>query len=430
MKKVLIADDEMYARQMMATIVDWADYNLELAGEAASGGAVFEFLERTPVDLLVTDLTMPGMDAITYLRALREKYPRLVVIVLTMHQEFEMIQEALRVGVDDYIAKAQVESESFDALLRKVLDRMLKKSFDEAVTSDICHVLFAPSMLASDQGGDAFRLVNETVKPQNGSILLKMNHTHGLRHFEITFAAREFYDKNLFYTATPGMAEAEFDMLQKQSDTDGEPAAETAGRLSALLDNANWIIENATFEEALSLTPKAGVSRERLPSFFYRPIQISADYIGISPARYFDIVGSFLWWHEWETWLRMLHGSLLVSMTKNSSSLYNINLAISYLQEHYGEPIALNDILCRTSMSKTQFSALFKTYTGTTFMEYLKKLRIEQAKRYLIETGWNIAQIAEKTGYSGERNFRKAFLQSTGESPRDYRKKFAGKTKN
>jgi two-component system response regulator YesN len=123
--KVLIVDDDKLVRKGLTSTMPWQEYNMKVVGEAKNGEKALEFMESNEVDLLFTDLAMPVMSGIELMRSVREHYPGVSIVVLTMHQDFEYIQDALRLGAIDYIAKVQMEVESFEEVLARVQKRML-----------------------------------------------------------------------------------------------------------------------------------------------------------------------------------------------------------------------------------------------------------------------------------------------------------------
>lgn len=124
MIRVLVVDDDKLVRKGLISAMPWSDYGMEVAGEANNGEKALEFMERHPVDLLLTDLAMPVMSGLELMRTVRKRYPHLPIVVLTFHQDFEYVQEALRLGAIDYIAKVQLEKERFDQVLQRVVDQM------------------------------------------------------------------------------------------------------------------------------------------------------------------------------------------------------------------------------------------------------------------------------------------------------------------
>ena len=84
--RVLLADDHTLVRAGVRKILE-AQRGVEVVGEVADGAAALEALARSPVDVLVLDLTMPGVDGFAVLRRARTLAPALKVLVLSMHAE-------------------------------------------------------------------------------------------------------------------------------------------------------------------------------------------------------------------------------------------------------------------------------------------------------------------------------------------------------
>lgn len=124
MIRVLIVDDEKLVRQGLITSLPWEAYGMQVVGEAKNGEKAIEFLEQNEVDLMLTDLAMPVMSGIELMRHVRKRYPQLYIIVLTLHQDFEYIQEALRLGAIDYIAKVELTADRFAEILARVRERI------------------------------------------------------------------------------------------------------------------------------------------------------------------------------------------------------------------------------------------------------------------------------------------------------------------
>ena len=102
-----------------------------------------------------------------------------------------------------------------------------------------------------------------------------------------------------------------------------------------------------------------------------------------------------------------------------------IRTAKKYMKEHYMEPITLEDVSAMAGFNPTYFSSLFKKETGSSFLEYLSGVRMDEAKRLLKETGLPVAAVCEKVGYSDVKYFTKAFIKYTGLKPNEYRKLYS-----
>ena len=103
------------------------------------------------------------------------------------------------------------------------------------------------------------------------------------------------------------------------------------------------------------------------------------------------------------------------------ATMEELHKAMNYIREHMDRDITLEELLRLTGMSKSHFSRMFKKLTGRTFVTYLNDLRIEAAKKYLVETRQPIYWVARQVGYADERYFRRIFRERIGENPRQFR---------
>ncbi|HEY4297617.1 MAG TPA: response regulator transcription factor [Paraburkholderia sp.] len=118
MIKILIADDHAIVRggirQIIATTSD-----IEVSAEAAQGSEVVDKLRACPVDLLLLDMTMPGISGIDLIRRVRAELPALPVLVLSIHDEAQVASRALRAGATGYLTKDS-DPEVLLAAIRKI----------------------------------------------------------------------------------------------------------------------------------------------------------------------------------------------------------------------------------------------------------------------------------------------------------------------
>ena len=99
-----------------------------------------------------------------------------------------------------------------------------------------------------------------------------------------------------------------------------------------------------------------------------------------------------------------------------------IRQAMDYIQENYDKDLNMAVVSNHISMNYSLFSQAFKQYTGKNFVNYLKELRIQEAKRLLAETDMRIIDISLAVGYENEKHFMKLFKAVCGVSPTEYRK--------
>ena len=95
---------------------------------------------------------------------------------------------------------------------------------------------------------------------------------------------------------------------------------------------------------------------------------------------------------------------------------------ISYLKENYKEPITLDYLSHKFSVSKATLIYNFNKYLHSSPVDYLINIRIQQAKAALTETNCNLSEIAESCGFSNANYFSLMFKRKVGLSPANYRK--------
>ena len=96
--------------------------------------------------------------------------------------------------------------------------------------------------------------------------------------------------------------------------------------------------------------------------------------------------------------------------------------AINFMKLNFSRPLALSEIAEASGVSRSHLEHLFKNTTGSSIMTYLQELRIQRAKMLLLESGLNISQIAEQTGYSSIHLFSRRFKTFVSVSPTRYAK--------
>ncbi|MCM3691895.1 response regulator transcription factor [Neobacillus niacini] len=96
--------------------------------------------------------------------------------------------------------------------------------------------------------------------------------------------------------------------------------------------------------------------------------------------------------------------------------------AIGYIEKNYKSEIRLTEVAKMVHLNPQYFSRLFKKELGTTFTEYVTKIRIDKAKALLTETNLPIYRIAVELGFSDAAYFSKVFLKYEKESPHEYKK--------
>jgi transcriptional regulator GlxA family with amidase domain len=128
--------------------------------------------------------------------------------------------------------------------------------------------------------------------------------------------------------------------------------------------------------------------------------------------------------------------ALLIDPNRNSQAPYSIYIqseshkdveilkAEQYMREHLNSDIGIDEVAQFVCISSRHFKRRFKNATGDSPLNYLQKLRIEEAKNRLENTLDSISEITRRVGYGDDSTFRRLFKRHTSLSPREYRDKF------
>lgn len=120
--RILVVDDQLRTRQSLRRLLETVPAITEIL-EAADGRKALEIIQENPPELVIMDARMPEMDGVEATRAIKESWPQVKVVVLSMYHEYE--DGANQVGADAFVSKADTP----EALL-KVICAQLKKDCD------------------------------------------------------------------------------------------------------------------------------------------------------------------------------------------------------------------------------------------------------------------------------------------------------------
>lgn len=110
------------------------------------------------------------------------------------------------------------------------------------------------------------------------------------------------------------------------------------------------------------------------------------------------------------------------SLEKGTDAKSKIQLAIRYIQNHYAEDIAVNELAEKFSMSPNYFSSMFKKETNKSAVNYITEYRIQKARDYLVHSEESVVDIAKKVGYEDSQYFFRVFKKAVGVTPLQYRR--------
>lgn len=449
MIKVFVVDDEKLVRRGIIGLIDWEKYGMQVVGDAGNGADALDFLRREDVDLLFSDLEMPGLSGIPFLQKAKEVRPNMKIVVLTMHQEFEMIQQALRLGILDYVTKAQIEEENIDTLMTGIQKRYMGTMNHSRLEQRKVSTAEIFVWETAEEDGKrvaellgknhfSYELLNDThlmIPGDCNSIRLK-NLLENFDGRECTLlelkqvkdvSCDELEDRlstvvkwQMFKDRVPGCAIYSYvypnfpavlpDISRKE--------------LTAFSTRMEFMVDQECYEKGLAQIRDAVLTGEERTATFYQFNLYWSEFSGKDISRYFEEVEDFRWWYQWREWFDGVRRLVLERMggaDEEITSMEAIHKAMNYIREHMDREIPLEELLKLTGMSKSHFSKNFKKITGKTFVTYLNDMRIDTAKKYLTETKQSVYWIAGQVGYADEHYFRRVFKEKTGKSPNKFR---------
>ena len=113
--RVLVADDHNVIRRGVRALLS-SDPEVQVVGEAGDGPETVRLVGELAPDVVLLDISMPGEDGIHVARKIKDAFPRVHVLILTMHEDASLVRAALQAGAAGYVIKRARESEILDAI--------------------------------------------------------------------------------------------------------------------------------------------------------------------------------------------------------------------------------------------------------------------------------------------------------------------------
>jgi DNA-binding NarL/FixJ family response regulator len=112
---LVIADDHVMFRQGLKKIIN-ANPAYKIVGEASNGLELLNLLKQTVPDLILLDISMPKLQGLEAAKEIKKRFPKMKILILTMHKSNEYLNYALSIGADGYLLKEDADSELFSAI--------------------------------------------------------------------------------------------------------------------------------------------------------------------------------------------------------------------------------------------------------------------------------------------------------------------------
>lgn len=135
MIKVLIVDDHPLVREGLKKVVSQRTTNIKVIGEASSANQLMGKLAENLPDIVILDIAMPGKSGLDVLKEIKEFYPHLPVLILSMHPEDRFAIRALKAGASGYLTKSSISDQLVKAIKRIVTKK--KKYISQSLAEEL-----------------------------------------------------------------------------------------------------------------------------------------------------------------------------------------------------------------------------------------------------------------------------------------------------
>lgn len=194
--KVVVADDHAIVREGVRLILA-KERDIDVVGEAADGAQALQLVEGAKPDVVVMDISMPGMGGIEATQKVKERYPKVNVLALTMHEDESYVFQLLRAGASGYVLKraaahdlvqavraaAKGEAFLYPSVARKVVEDYLKRveageekeRYDGLTQREKEVLTLIAQGLSNQQIAEKLYISIKTVQTHRAHILEKLN---------------------------------------------------------------------------------------------------------------------------------------------------------------------------------------------------------------------------------------------------------------
>lgn len=384
---ILIADDERVIREgIMRTIKHlYPEYEVYVAERAEDA---VRLMEEQHIHIVLTDILMPGMSGLEFMKITRRRFPYVKWVVISAHSEFAYAQEAVRLGARDYLLKPIGKSklqEIISSLTEEIQQdsdlsrqgerlraslRFLREGVFQRLASglDIGNLDLSPFI--ADYS--SYYLVMVQLEPGEGGVRLE--------HFIVENVLSELVERH--------------------------------GRGFVVSYDRRSLLGLITLEEHARIGQFQAEVQEHLSHYLKIPFQLL--YSGLS--------------HDFSSVPQVVKRMREASASQafelepvKGSGEKAVEVALHYIREHYAEDLSLERMASVVFLNPAYFSQLFKQKTGQGYKEYVTSLRLEQARLLLLNPKLKLAEIAERVGYQDMKHFTQMFRKRTGLTPTEYR---------
>lgn len=399
MQKILIVDDEAFARTAIEDIIKAADNTIQVF-TASNGHEALKVLSIEDIDIIMTDIKMPGMSGMELLTEIRRLKIETEVIILSSYNEFDLVRQALQLGAFDYLFKP--------AMLPDDILEVIKKAFasqkDRISKSEPVSNKFKGHNPLQDKGIFFSELLNGSGIEQDRYLegLERFNLNGNINKIVVSVFKLNFYQKSLVEIFENNINLLKAAVCKTANDILGHEAI-------------HQFISSNFYEYILISWDGESLSNKEFTDNVEKKIHLIIEFmntnfkldfsVGISNVSdtFTDLSKLYL-----EATFEASKGSLgsgNISYAREFKGNISLNqemkIALDYIKNKLGDKdLSLQMVADHVGLSRNYFCKIFKQTMGVNFIDYITRLRAEKARNLYINTDMKIYEIAEKVGYS------------------------------
>lgn len=437
MYKLLIAEDENALCDQFRRM-DWSRVSLELTVCCHNGLEAYSFLLENPVDVVITDIKMPFMDGIELIKAIRREFPYIAVVCLSAYSDFEYTRVCLQNQVFDYILKPFSEE-----MLLDCFTRLLARLNDEKARQEKQKLLNEKLSKSTGLFRDAFlnRWFTEPIQEEEireYAAYSELDVSHPLAAivcFEV-----DAYQDNAY---SPRVQRLIYDYFNKVMT---EHAVLLDGGFSWTAPDASHIIAVFAAEEGETLPTPREHLKDKVLQIKKTLFSIKAILKSTISVKIAENVPNLKAVYPVVCQLRqraLPYGDMVYFMTDmvvaeeepaagqtedvpldslaDASQKQIIQTALDYIHKNFNRSLTLKEVAGVVYLNPAYFSSLFNKTVGSRFVDYLADIRIEHAKKLLLDPRYQIQDVASAVGYEHHRYFSQVFKKKTNLTPYEFR---------
>ena len=429
MNTLLVVEDEKLIRQGIVAMIRRSSVPVEEILECRNGEAALEILRKQRVDVMFTDIRMPKMDGLTLVNKMEELSQKPVVIVLSGYDEFSYAVEMMKHGVRDYILKP-IKRETIEQLLEN-LERELSETRETEEEEERCflnqlrYLMMNAEMAEEKEWMDMESRIRRYIGNNSFRILLTSK-ANGERFSKCSGILLEGVEGGVLYL----LPEPEAERIMKEKD---ERFCLGVGKEHRSVMEIPEAYQEALLAREMAFIQKNPVEEYQKKCFEEKPelAQFQEKFILQVPTDRADTVLRKMRNWYFEAAHQRVSPYQLLAVTEAICKELDLFHRVAEKQEKCPRPLQYRDadlnmamVSNHICMNYSLFSAAFKEHTGVNFVNYLKEIRIAEAKRLLIQTEDKITEIAKQVGFENDKHFMKSFKTACGVSPSEFRKDY------